>query len=66
MTIDLKSVLLEYHPLLCSNPRNICDLRSQDPDFNSGHGERFYRAFDRAVIRGDFRRTHMKMKLKKG
>ncbi len=54
MTIDLKSILLEYHLSLCSNPRNVCDLRSQDPDFNSGHGERFYRAFDRAIHRGDF------------
>ncbi len=44
----------------------MCDLRIQDPDFNSGHRERFYQAFDRAIIRGEFRWTYMKMKLKKG
>lgn len=31
-----------------------CDLREHDPDFNSRHGERFFRAFDRAILRGDF------------
>lgn len=33
---------------------SMCNLRTDDPDFNKGHGERFYHAFDRALKRGDF------------
>lgn len=35
--------------------RKFCDLRTQDPDFNYGHGERFIKAFSRALARGDFK-----------
>ncbi len=31
-----------------------CNLRTQDPDFNYGYGEKFYHAFYRAIKRGDF------------
>lgn len=33
----------------------FCDLRTQDPGFNQGKGKVFRNAFDRAIIRGDFR-----------
>lgn len=36
-------------------PHLACNLRTQDPDFNYGHGEEFYNAFERALRRGDFR-----------
>ncbi len=32
----------------------LCDLRNDDPDFNEGKGERFFRAFDRSIARRDF------------
>lgn len=32
-----------------------CNLRTNDPDFNSAHGEKFFKAFDRAIARADFR-----------
>lgn len=56
MIINLKSALRLYHPSLGRGLRHACcDLRSCDPDFNKGHGERFFRAFDRAIRRGDFK-----------
>ncbi len=54
MIINLKSSSLEYHASLWSNGNKVHGLRTQDPDFNRGCGERFYRAFDRAIHRGDF------------
>lgn len=32
-----------------------CNLLIQDPDFNKGHGKRFFDAMDRSITRGDFR-----------
>ncbi len=55
MIVNLKAILLDYHPALCSNPSHCCDLRSQDPDFNHGHGDQFYNAVNRAIQRGDFK-----------
>ncbi len=44
-----------YHPALWSCVNKICDLRIHDPQFNKGHGDTFYNAFQRAIDRGDFR-----------
>lgn len=60
MILNLKRALKMYHPSLIGmrQRQNACILREQDPDFNSGKGDRFFRAFDRAILRGDFNDSH--------
>jgi hypothetical protein len=37
------------------NPNTVCNLRFHDPEFNKGKGDIFFRAFQRAIDRGDFK-----------
>ena len=55
MLVNLKLILNMYHPTLLKGVQICCDLRVQDPDFNKGHGQKFYDAFERAIKRGDFK-----------
>lgn len=57
MIINLKAALDMYHLSLAIGRMKVCDLSVQDPDFNKGKGKRFFRAFDRAVARGDFKNS---------
>lgn len=54
MIVNLKAFLDMHHPTWVNGRRKVCDLREQDPDFNKGKRDRFFRAFDRAIQKGDF------------
>ncbi len=59
MIINLKAILLDYHPTLFNNVSKCCVLSVHDPEFNKGHGELFYGAVERAIRRGDFRHDNI-------
>lgn len=55
MIVNLKGILDIYYPHLFGHNSDYCNLVSQDPEFNSGKGVIFFKAFQRAIDRRDFR-----------